>query len=128
MGDRNTIVIHEPDAYNVETNPLYLYSHWMGQHLDQVVCDALRKGRTNDPAYFTRIVFSTMVQDDIHGTTSFGIAQTPQDHDSYNHMIHVKWHGDWGSEIYLVRDGKTYSKEGFLLAFDKTPKEETANL
>ena len=117
MGDRNSIVVHEPDAYGVECNPLYLYSHWHGQHLDDVVSEALLRGRTNDPAYFTRILVSEMIKDDISGATGFGIAQTPQDHDSYNHMIHVKWHGAQGSEIYLVRDGKQYSKEGFITKF-----------
>ena len=118
MGDRNSIVVHERSYYTgEELTPLYLYSHWHGQELDKVVSDALQKGRTNDPAYFTRILISEMVKDDINGSTGFGISQQEQDHDSYNHMIHIKWDRNNSNKIYIERDGKRFSKDDFIKLF-----------
>ena len=122
MGNRNSIVIQEQDAYGVATNPLYLYSHWHGQELDQVVAKALHRGksRRNDSAYLTRIIISDLLRDDIDGTIGFGISQIPQDHDSYNHMIFInfKIHG-----LEIRRAGLEYTLEGFVQEFSNIAEE-----
>jgi hypothetical protein len=122
MGNRNSIVIQEQDSYGVNTNPLYLYSHWHGQELDQVVATALHRGksRRNDSAYLTRIIISDLLRDDIDGTTGFGISQIPQDHDDPNHMIFInfKIHG-----LEIRRAGLEYTLEGFVQEFSNIAEE-----
>ena len=116
MGNRNSIVIQEDDAYGVETNPLYLYSHWHGQELDQVVVKALTRGRSRwiDSAYLTRIIISDLLRDDLDGTTGFGISQIPQDHDDNNEMIFVNF---TRSGLVIRRGGSEYSPEEFINVF-----------
>lgn len=123
MGNRNSIVIQEElNAYGVDPNPLYLYSHWHGQELDQVVATALNRGRSrrNDSAYLTRIIVSDLLREDLDGTTGFGISQIPQDHDDYNHMIFINFmiHG-----LEIRRNGITYTLEEFVAEFSDIAKE-----
>jgi hypothetical protein len=69
MGDRANVYVHEGDQPGV-----YLYSHWGGSTLPQVVRDALARGaRWDDPDYLTRIIFCEMVKGDVSGTTGYGI-------------------------------------------------------
>jgi hypothetical protein len=122
MGNRNSIVIQEQDAYGVDANPLYLYSHWHGQELDQVVATALNRGRSrrNDSAYLTRIIVSDLLREDLDGTTGFGISQIPQDHDDSNHMIFINFrtHG-----LEIRRNNQTYTLEEFVAEFSDIAKE-----
>ena len=87
MGDRNNIKVtyHTGDS-------VYLYSHWGGGDLHNIVREALdTSGRVNDESYFTRVLFSRMVADDINGETGYGIAPYPPDQDSSNDMIHIDY-------------------------------------
>ena len=122
MGNRNSIVISEQDAYGVETNPLYLYSHWHGQALDEVVAKALTRGqsRWDDSAYLTRIIISDLLRDDLDGTTGFGISQIPQDHDDNNEMIFINFrsHG-----LEIRRAQWTYTPEEFLTKHSEMAEE-----
>lgn len=70
MGDRRNIVIKHNDQCSVA-----LYSHWDGSNLPWILARALTDGamRYTDPAYFTRIVFSRMIEDDVHSETGYGI-------------------------------------------------------
>lgn len=68
MGNRGQININ---------NEVYLYSHWGGDDVSlmKVMEKALsRKQRWTDPSYLARIIFSTMIKDDINGETGYGIA------------------------------------------------------
>ena len=114
MGNRNSVVLYEPDA-----NPLYLYSHWHGQELDNVICEALLRGksRTNDVTYFTRILFQEMIGDD-RSNLGFGICQREPDHDSSNIKTHIHWlHGT--EEMYIVRADVEYSPDEFISQFSR---------
>ena len=114
MGNRNSIVVHQPDA-----EPIYLYSHHHGQEIDNVVCEALLRGtsRYNDPDYFTRIVFQELVGDD-NSVTGFGICATEPDHDNSNHKIHIYWlHRT--TEMYIVRADVEYSPDEFISQFSR---------
>lgn len=122
MGNRNSIVIQEANEYGVETNPLYLYSHWHGQELDQVVATALARGRSrwNDSAYLTRIIVSDLLKDFIDDTVGFGISQIPQDHDDYNHMIFINFRVQG---LVIRRDSQEYTPEEFIVAFSDIAEE-----
>jgi hypothetical protein len=87
MGDRNNIKVtyHTGDS-------VYLYSHWGGSGLRTIVRDALdSSGRVSDESYFTRVLFSRMIAEDINGETGYGIATYPPDQDYGNDMIHIDY-------------------------------------
>lgn len=86
MGDRNNIKVTYHTGQSV-----YLYSHWTGSELHHIVESALDCGRVSDESYFTRILFSRMVADDINGETGYGIAPYPPDQDYGNKMIHIDY-------------------------------------
>lgn len=93
MGDRNNIKVtyHTGDS-------VYLYSHWGGSGLRDIVQRALNtSGRVSDESYFTRVLFSRMVADDIEGETGYGIAPYPPDQDASNDMIHIDYSENQGS-------------------------------
>jgi len=102
MGDRGNIVIN---------NKIYLYTHWSGQDLPNILAIALNRGRERwcDRPYLTRIIFSEMIRNDIDGTNGFGI--------DYEY-------GDGGNDIYvnterntITYDNKNYSYELFIKGF-----------
>jgi hypothetical protein len=55
---------------------IYLYTHWGAEGLEDVLRDALLRGRSrwDDPSYLARIIFSEMIQDEVLDTTGYGIA------------------------------------------------------
>ena len=66
MGTRAQVLIKDTGVY--------LYQHWDGDGLFQIVKDAIAKGlRWNDEEYLTRIIFSEMIKNDIAGETGYGI-------------------------------------------------------
>ena len=73
MGDRANVVIQEENGKEI-----FLYTHWNGSGLPDVVRLALAKReRWNDPPYLARIVFCEMLKEDndsLDGTTGFGIS------------------------------------------------------
>ena len=83
MGDRGNIFVKDT-TYEKSTG-VYLYSHWGGSELKETLQTALKKfpDRWTDESYLTRIVFSTMVKDDVDGETGFGISTylTDNEHD-----------------------------------------------
>lgn len=76
MGARSNIAIIQGDGTRV-----WLYGHWMGdQSLTHAVA-GLRSGRSDDDAYLARVIFSSMVKDDIDGETGFGITTSITDNE-----------------------------------------------
>ena len=68
MGDRGNIVVREG------ASAVWLYSHWGGSEIGEVVRKALaKKQRWDDTPYLTRIVFQELLNGDT-GTSGFGIA------------------------------------------------------
>jgi hypothetical protein len=55
---------------------IYLYTHWGAEGLEDVLRDALIRGRSRwaDPSYLARIIFSEMTQHEVLDTTGYGIA------------------------------------------------------
>ncbi len=67
MGTRSQVqMLHEG---------IFLYQHWDGYCLPEIVQEALKKKmRWDDPEYLTRIIFSTMIKDHIEDETGYGIS------------------------------------------------------
>jgi len=109
MGDRNNIKITYSNGQSV-----YLYSHWGGSQLREIVSSALEtSGRVTDESYFARVLFSKMIVSggtrDIDSETGYGIAPYVVDQDSYNKMIHVDYRG--ASELSKWRPQVDYEYE-----------------
>lgn len=66
MGNRGQILLADTGVT--------LYTHWQAHALDDVLADALDRGRDrwSDPEYLARIIFQEMVGDD-ESNTGFGI-------------------------------------------------------
>jgi hypothetical protein len=96
MGDRNNIKVtyHTGDS-------VYLYSHWGGSELAEVVKRCLEtSGRVDDESYFTRVLFCAMLGDNLQdwrGETGFGIAPYAPDQDYGNKMIHIDYSTEYGT-------------------------------
>jgi len=74
MGARGNIQIDQ-DGMGEETPPsLFLYAHWGGERVCEVLASALEKGepRWNDDGYMTRIIFNELQGDD-RDLTGFAI-------------------------------------------------------
>ncbi len=66
MGDRAQVYMKDTGVY--------LYTHWYGQELPEVVRTALsKKWRWGDPSYLARIIFSEMIKDEVGEETGYGI-------------------------------------------------------
>lgn len=85
MGDRANIAVKQSGGKQEDGSPIfvYLYSHWGGSELPQILQQALKRGddRWTDEAYLTRIIFCEMVQDELMDTTGYGIAVSPPDNE-----------------------------------------------
>jgi len=105
MGDRNNIKITYSNGQSI-----FLYSHWGGSQLEEIVTNALdTSGRVTDESYFTRVLFSRMIESDIHGETGYGIAPYVVDQDANNKMIHIDYRGV--SELSKWRPQVEYKHE-----------------
>jgi hypothetical protein len=76
MGDRSNIVVTDRHGSRI-----YLYGHWMGASALAHAAHGLESGRVGDPPYLTRIIFSSMVKNDIDAETGFGISTYPPDNE-----------------------------------------------
>ena len=80
MGDRANIVVknHRDDPQGDPA--IYLYSHWGGKEMVQILQDALVRGvsRYGHTSYLTRIIFDEMTKG-FRGETGFGISTRLQD-------------------------------------------------
>lgn len=102
MGDRNNIKI----TYHTGAS-VYLYSHWGGSELREIVARAVEDGkRVDDESYFTRILFSRMIADDVKGADGYGIAPYPPDQDMNNKMVHI----DYSTEYALPQIDYEYEE------------------
>lgn len=72
MGDRGNIIVKDRDS------TVYLYSHWTGSDLPDVLKSALKRGKSrwNDGQYLARIIFCEMVKGSEMDETGFGISST----------------------------------------------------
>ena len=78
MGDRANVYVKDFD----QKSGTYLYTHWSGDELPQIVQTALAKRmRWDDSPYLTRIIFCEMVKDAYYEETGYGISATVGDGD-----------------------------------------------
>jgi len=99
MGDRAQVhgVAHKNKEYN---HDVWLYTHWHGTELPEIVARAISRGeRWQDAEYLTRIIFSEMVKGEIDGETGYGIG---------NHQ-----HGDVYRVITVDVDEQTITLDGW---------------
>lgn len=83
MGDRANVKVVETGG-----GEIYLYTHWSGTELPEILAEALNRGRGRwtDETYLARIIFSEMVKDDIEGETGFGISTYRTDYE-YDDLV-----------------------------------------
>lgn len=64
------------DRGNIKVGKVYLYTHWGGSEIKNILKTALIRGkeRWNDESYLTRIIFCEMIKSDVMGTTGYGIS------------------------------------------------------
>ena len=80
MGNRGQVLIKDES--------IYLYTHWQGSNLINIVREALsRKQCWDDPEYLARIVFSTMTKGYEDEETGFGIGN--KQHGDINFLIEL---------------------------------------
>jgi hypothetical protein len=70
MGDRGNIHIITESGGDI-----WLYAHWDRYQLPSITAAALERGRGRwgDGSYLARIIFSTLVVNDVLGETGFGL-------------------------------------------------------
>lgn len=77
MGDRgNIFFVDQRDEDEGTCEGIYMYAHWAGYDLPQILQDGLKRGenRWDDPQYLPRILFCEMVKDDIEGERGYGLS------------------------------------------------------
>lgn len=69
MGCRGQIAVQQGNGR------VYLYTHWTGDQVEEVLRSALRRsvGRWDVDEYITRIIFCELVKGDENGLTGYGI-------------------------------------------------------
>lgn len=79
MGDRGNVCVSGTDTEGT----VFLYTHWSGTELPEVVARALAYGqRWDDTSYLTRIIFEELTKDADSMFTGFGISSREGD---WNH-------------------------------------------
>ena len=89
MGDRINLKLEYSSG-----QPIYFYSHWMGDSMPRVLAKALNRGkeRWDDDSYLARIIFSELVREDIDGLTGYGIAPYETDPQNPTIVVNLKAH------------------------------------
>jgi len=61
---------------NIKVGEVYLYTHWEGSDLKEILKQALIRGkeRWDDEAYLTRIIFCEMIKNNVMESTGYGIS------------------------------------------------------
>lgn len=75
MGDRGNVRVQQDNG-----DAVYIYSHWAGSELPELVQEALRRrARWDDPSYLTRIIYDTCVGTDFGTETGWGLTTYEMD-------------------------------------------------
>lgn len=129
MGDRGNIEIvqgvkrmNEDEVRALDS--VFLYTHWRGSQVAQILADALKKSgiRCGDPSYLTRIIFNELQGDD-RTTTGFGISVGQPDDNEYS-IPKVIWQRvdsanrlEGNNELRILYNGRDYSPEEFIAEY-----------
>lgn len=89
MGDRAVVGFKATP----ESPTIYLYSHWAGSELDDLIAEALVKAqnRWTHDAYATRIVISQLIADDWKSETGWGISVDEFAYPDYPVIKVIEW-------------------------------------
>jgi hypothetical protein len=102
MGSRGNICVVQSEG------EVWFYTHWSGHRIEQIVADALDRGRDrwNDETYLARIIFCELVgEDNLMDNTGFGIGLSECD-PNY-------------PSVYVNVAGRTVECDGNELSFDQ---------
>lgn len=129
MGDRaNIVVVNRRPVTRSDGKPLmvYLYSHWGGSELPEVLRLALaRRLRWDDDQYLARIIFDQMVGDQHGEEANFGISAALMDNsypvlvvDCQTQTVGFAKEGEepecskiWTFEEYIAKQGVSWPDE-----------------
>ena len=89
MGDRAVVGFKA----NPESPIIYLYSHWAGSEMDDLIAKALEKAepRWTDSDYATRIVISQVIAEDWDSKLGWGISVDVFAYPDYSTIKVVEW-------------------------------------
>lgn len=94
----------------IEDTGVYLYQHYDGYDLDNIVMRAIARGeRLDDVEYLTRIIFSEMIRDYIDEPTGFGIGTCEHSDIEYLVIVNV---AEQTMELKRI-----YEKGGYKIKF-----------
>lgn len=87
MGDRANIILKQEEG-----GKIYLYTHWGGHKIKQVLAKALDRSRSrwDDEPYLSRIIFSELIKDDIDGLTGYGLTTYMTDEDNNDVEVDIE--------------------------------------
>lgn len=109
MGDRGNICITKPDW----TPWAYLYSHWQGSDLPDILKKALTsapaKSRWDDAGYLSRILFSQIIGDDWSDEYNWGLFWSVLDNEHDIIYVNIK-----KQQIKISEDGIVKSFAEFV--------------
>lgn len=113
MGDRGNIQL----VYGQGQPPIYLYTHWRGTDLPNIVANALKsrsgRARVHDPDYLARIIFSAMIKDEVESDAGYGIAPYRMDHNHPDIVVNlVERTVDGQSFDDFIREWGTFEETG----------------
>lgn len=112
MGDRANVYVKDGESGT------YLYTHWSGTELPQILATALRRGRGrwDDGQYLARIIFCQMIKGAESEATGYGISANVVDGD--DRIIVV----DPGTQlVWYEGDSNRYRFEDFKGAVARWP-------
>ena len=91
------------------TGDVFLYTHWCGSELGEVLQRAMARGRGrwDDPAYLARIIFSEMTEGQEKATTGFGISSICGDGQGKVFKVNTD------KQMITTPDGTKFSFESF---------------
>lgn len=113
MGSRGNIFVIDGVDEAGNYQGVYLYSHWQGSELPEILASALdsRQGRSrwNDAQYLARIIFCRMLAEDTDGETGFGISSRLRDNSCPVVVVDCDsqriWYAEEGTERQQRREG-----------------------
>ena len=100
MGERGQIFI--------KSTGVYIYTHWGGAELLQVVHRAMQWGRVEDDEYFTRALVEELVRDDQFSDTGSGVGTKMHSDlnwplvtvDTVNNVVELEGKNSWTFEEF----------------------------
>lgn len=108
MGDRANIVVYEAQKDASPHEAVFLYTHWSGYELPEVLKAGLARAtdRWDDAPYLARVLFQAMIGTDT-GTTGYGISTRIGDN-SYPLLV-----VDIARKVVVEYPESVYEEHGF---------------